>query len=376
MAKRRKRSNNSGCLYSILVLAGYLIFAPFYIVYILCVFIVNLIRSVTKSSKKTSIKRYQQIISTQNIDFMEGHAFEYWCAELLKKNGFTDVRVTSGSNDHGVDIIARKDGLKYAIQCKRYSHRLGNTPVQEVYTGKAVYSCDVAVVMTNNYFTKGAVTAANATGVLLWDRAILYQMQSNAGVYPRQRYGFRIAVIAGVLGLSLLIIIGLLSPNKTDDKNTTVEKTSASVQPSPSQRPEYVVSEDWRKAYIDYGVFIIDVHANVMEEYGQYYVGYVADTVVSIVDTTENTIYAQTIDNSNEKKAVFVFSFDDSVELQGLQADDIVEIMGTISGGNPLALENSHIISFGDTAVKRAVELEDSADTQIAYAEAYINSLN
>lgn len=114
--------------------------------------------------------------SLSDIDYMEGHEFEYWCADLLRKNGFINVEVTPGSGDQGVDILAEKDDIRYAIQCKCYTSDLGNTPVQEVYTGKAVYNCQVGAVMTNRYFTAGAKNAAAATGVLLWDRDKLASM--------------------------------------------------------------------------------------------------------------------------------------------------------------------------------------------------------
>lgn len=113
------------------------------------------------------------------IDLMEGHEFEHWCADLLKKNGFSNVEVTVGSGDQGVDVLARKDGIRYAIQCKCYSKDLGNKPVQEVNTGKTIYHCQIGVVMTNRYFTKGAKDAADATGVLLWDRNKLKQMMGS-----------------------------------------------------------------------------------------------------------------------------------------------------------------------------------------------------
>lgn len=110
------------------------------------------------------------------IDVMEGHEFEHWCADLLKKSGFTDVEVTKGSGDQGVDVIAVKDGIRYAIQCKCYSSDLGNKPVQEVHAGKVMYKCQVGVVMTNRHFTAGAKELADATGVLLWDRDKLEEM--------------------------------------------------------------------------------------------------------------------------------------------------------------------------------------------------------
>lgn len=104
------------------------------------------------------------------VDNMEGLDFEFWCADLLRKIGFSGVEVTRGSGDQGVDVLAEKDGIHYAIQCKCYSSDLGNKPVQEVNTGKAVYHCQIGAVMTNRHFTAGAKEAAQATGVLLWDR--------------------------------------------------------------------------------------------------------------------------------------------------------------------------------------------------------------
>lgn len=130
-------------------------------------------------SKSNAVEK-QTVTLSSSIDGMTGHDFEHWCAELLRRNGFTNVSVTPGSNDQGIDVLAYKDGLRYGIQCKCYSNDLGNKPVQEATAGRAVYGCDIAVVMTNRYFTKGAVEAAKATGVWLWDRDKLAQMVSDA----------------------------------------------------------------------------------------------------------------------------------------------------------------------------------------------------
>lgn len=119
------------------------------------------------------------------IDRMEGHDFEQFTANLLRKLGYERVQVTPGSGDQGVDVIAVKDGKKYAIQCKRYNQKLGNKPVQEVHAGKTIYGCNVAVVMTNNYFTDGGKEAARALGVELWDRDTLRRML----VYAEHREG-------------------------------------------------------------------------------------------------------------------------------------------------------------------------------------------
>ncbi|RHR08837.1 restriction endonuclease [Pseudoflavonifractor sp. AF19-9AC] len=111
-----------------------------------------------------------------NVDDMDGHSFEKFCALVMERNGFKDVIVTPGSGDQGVDIVAKKDGIQYAVQCKCYSSKLGNTPVQEVCAGKFMYGCQIGVVMTNSYFTENARALAEKTGVLLWDRNVLAGM--------------------------------------------------------------------------------------------------------------------------------------------------------------------------------------------------------
>ena len=117
-----------------------------------------------------------------DIDGMDGPQFENWCADLMKMNGFVKVKVTPGSGDQGVDIIAEKDRVKYAIQCKNYAELLGNTPVQEIHAGKTFYNCHVGVVMTNNYFTQDAKDLAEKTGILLWDRDTIEEMMRQASL--------------------------------------------------------------------------------------------------------------------------------------------------------------------------------------------------
>lgn len=110
------------------------------------------------------------------IDEMEGHDFEYYCAELLRERGFLEVEVTKGSGDYGADILAEKDGVTYAIQCKRYDAPVGVAAIQEAYAGRDYYDRMVGAVITNQYFTAPAVEAARKLKILLWDRGYLEEM--------------------------------------------------------------------------------------------------------------------------------------------------------------------------------------------------------
>lgn len=122
------------------------------------------------------IRSYRRNRSHGIIDEMEGRDFEYFCAELLEKRGFIDVVVTRGSGDYGVDILAEKDGVTYAIQCKRYTAPVGVEAVQQIYSGRDYYDRMVGAVMTNQYFTAPAVEAAKKLKILLWDRGYMDSM--------------------------------------------------------------------------------------------------------------------------------------------------------------------------------------------------------
>ncbi|MBE6665846.1 MAG: restriction endonuclease [Ruminococcaceae bacterium] len=117
---------------------------------------------------------------TLDFDHMDGHAFERFCADILVGNGFESVRVTQGSGDQGIDIIAFKDGIKYGIQCKCYSSDIGNKAVQEAFAGKTFYDCHVGIVLTNQHFTSHAIELAKKNGIVLWDRNKLLTMIKKA----------------------------------------------------------------------------------------------------------------------------------------------------------------------------------------------------
>ena len=122
------------------------------------------------------VLKYAQKQRPSDIDMMEGRDFEYFCAQLLQRKGFLEVEVTKGSGDYGVDILAEKDGVTYAIQCKCYTTPVGVKAVQEAYAGRDYYDRMVGAVLTNQYFTTPAVEAAKKLKILLWDRGYLESM--------------------------------------------------------------------------------------------------------------------------------------------------------------------------------------------------------
>lgn len=115
-------------------------------------------------------------ITVSELDDMDGIAFEELACDILIANGFELAENTPATGDFGVDILAQKDEMTYAIQCKRYLEPVGLEAIQQVYAGRAYYECHVAVVLTNQTFTEHARRLADKIGVVLWDRDTLREL--------------------------------------------------------------------------------------------------------------------------------------------------------------------------------------------------------
>ena len=120
--------------------------------------------------------KFRNNTTLEYIDSLNGIEFEEFIMKLLKYLNFEESYTTKETGDYGIDVIAIKNNVKYAIQCKNYLNHVGNKAIQEAYSGKDYYDCHVAIVVTNNYFTNNAIKQANKNKVVLWDRDDLSKM--------------------------------------------------------------------------------------------------------------------------------------------------------------------------------------------------------
>jgi restriction system protein len=102
-------------------------------------------------------------------------AYEEYCALLLRDAGW-QTHMTP-LQDQGVDVIAILRGTKVAIQCKMYTHPVGNRAVQEVVAGRLHYGAQVAVVVSTATYTASAYALAASTQVLLLHHDQLPQLE-------------------------------------------------------------------------------------------------------------------------------------------------------------------------------------------------------
>ncbi|MFJ6414367.1 restriction endonuclease [Terribacillus saccharophilus] len=111
----------------------------------------------------------------KDIDKMSGSNFEFYLAQLYKSRGYS-VKITPGSGDYGADLLITKNKEYRAIQAKRYNKPVGVRAVQEVIAAKVYYECNAGTVISNNNYTKNAITMANKTGIELIGRNELMSM--------------------------------------------------------------------------------------------------------------------------------------------------------------------------------------------------------
>ena len=106
----------------------------------------------------------------------DGVAFEEQIAASLEALGFLVDR-TPVSGDFGADLVAEKDDLRYAIQCKAHSKPIGIKAVQEANGARRFYKCDYGIVIATSRFTPAAQELAQETGVILVGEADLARLE-------------------------------------------------------------------------------------------------------------------------------------------------------------------------------------------------------
>lgn len=146
----------------------------------------------------------------EKIDRMtDGFSFEQYVGDLLRKMGYQKIDVTRGSGDYGADVIAEKDGKKYAVQCKCFSknNSVGYDAAKEAVAGASFYKCDAAIVITNQYFTNNIKTFAENSNipVSLWDRNALILILENVG-YVHKDSRSSVSVVANPASLSQAVV--------------------------------------------------------------------------------------------------------------------------------------------------------------------------
>lgn len=115
---------------------------------------------------KSWAKREEKKVSISSPLPTSGIDFEYWVADRLREYGW-EATVSQGSGDQGIDVVATKESMRVAIQCKLYEGSVGNKAVQETIAGMSFYDLHQGAVVSTGKFTRSARELAQKNKILL-----------------------------------------------------------------------------------------------------------------------------------------------------------------------------------------------------------------
>ena len=130
------------------------------------------LREQEEQCRREEEERRFRALELADVDNMGPGEFEQYVGKLMERRGYK-TKVIGKAGDMGVDVVAQNGAKKYAVQVKRYNQPVSRRAVSDAVAGKEHYGCNAAMVVTNNYFTKGAVELAQSTKCRLVDRDTL-----------------------------------------------------------------------------------------------------------------------------------------------------------------------------------------------------------
>lgn len=150
-------------------------------------------------------------INFEEVKNCSWQAFERMVSRMLIVSGFKDARVVGQSGDHGADVIASKNGIRWLFQVKHWGNAVGTSVIDETLKAAAYYDAKVPVIVASNGFDSKAkeyqqLLMKNHIPLQLWDVPFLISYINRApdGIpnkYPPREYQER--AIQGIVNAYL-----------------------------------------------------------------------------------------------------------------------------------------------------------------------------
>jgi restriction system protein len=123
---------------------------------------------------------------------MSWREFEVLVGEGFRLQGYQVVENFEPGPDDGIDLMLRKDGEKYLVQCKQWrAFKVGVPVVRELYGAMAAHGAAGGFVVTSGRFTPEAKAFASGRNLRLLDglqlHRLLKQARASASATPDDR---------------------------------------------------------------------------------------------------------------------------------------------------------------------------------------------
>ena len=110
----------------------------------------------------------------RTIDSLSWQQFELLIGEAFRNQGYSTMETGGKGADGGVDLILRKNGEKYVVQCKHWcALKVGVPVIREFFGVMAAEGADGGFVVTSGQFTSEAHAFADGRNIKLIDGVAL-----------------------------------------------------------------------------------------------------------------------------------------------------------------------------------------------------------
>jgi restriction system protein len=140
------------------------------------IFLAGALASVLGRRKRRNLLASMTMPGGKTMANISWQQFELLVGEALRHQGFS-VQETGGNGpDGGVDLVARKEGEKYLVQCKQWrALQVGVPTVRELYGAMAAEGATGGFVITSGRFSGPAKQFASGRNLRLVDGELLSQ---------------------------------------------------------------------------------------------------------------------------------------------------------------------------------------------------------
>jgi restriction system protein len=121
-----------------------------------------------RSKRKNLLSGVKNAKSTDALNAMRWQEFELLVGEGFRRQGYQVTENGGGGADGGIDLVLRKGGDKFLVQCKQWkAFTVGVTVVRELYGLMAAHGAAGGFVVTSGSFTDEAKSFAKGRNLTL-----------------------------------------------------------------------------------------------------------------------------------------------------------------------------------------------------------------
>lgn len=147
-----------------------------YLLPLVCLFGAGL-SAVGRSKRKSLVSNVAGSPSANALNNMSWQEFELLVGEGFRQQGYQVIENGGGGADGGVDLVLRKGGDKFLVQCKQWkAFTVGVSVARELYGVMAANGAAGGFVVASGRFTDDAKAFASGRNITLLDGDALFKL--------------------------------------------------------------------------------------------------------------------------------------------------------------------------------------------------------